>query len=97
LRTILKISLDGKTMTHLSPAAAAARSVPLCEMKKRARGVVVGLATDAATSERLAALGLGLGAAFEVMQAGRSATVRVGESRIGLGPDLAGVVRAVPR
>jgi Fe2+ transport system protein FeoA len=85
-------------MTHLSPtAAAAARSVALCDMPRRARGVVVGLATDAATSERLAALGLGLGAAFEVMQPGRRATVRVGESRIGLGPDLAPVVRAIVR
>jgi hypothetical protein len=33
-------------MTHLSPAAAAARSVALCDLPRRARGVVVGLATD---------------------------------------------------
>ena len=81
----------------MTPHSPAARSVPLCDLPRRARGVVVGLETDAATSERLSALGLGVGAAFEVMQPGRRATVRVGESRIGLGPDLAGVVRAIPR
>jgi Fe2+ transport system protein FeoA len=63
----------------------------------RAEGVVVAHETDHATAERLAALGLGLGATFTVVRPGDRATVRVGESRIGLGPELSCAVRAVRR
>jgi Fe2+ transport system protein FeoA len=58
--------------------------------------MVIAHETDAATAERLAALGLGLGAAFTILQAGANPTVAVGESRIALGAVLAGAVRALP-
>ena len=71
--------------------------VALADLARGARGVVVAHQTDPATAERLSALGLGLGAKFTVMQPGRSTTVLVGESRIGLGPELSCAVRALRR
>jgi Fe2+ transport system protein FeoA len=73
------------------------RFVRLSELPRRARGVVVGHQTDGATAERLSALGLGVGAAFTVVQSGSRPTVQIGESRIGLGPELAGAVQALAR
>jgi len=71
--------------------------VRLADLPRRARGIVVGHSTDAATAERLSALGLAVGASFTVMRSGERATVRVGESRIGLGPELTCAVHALPR
>jgi|GEM_PF-2215195 len=71
--------------------------VRLADLPRRARAVVVGHGTDGATAERLSALGLGLGASFTVVQSGTRPTVQVGEARIGLGPELAGAVRALAR
>lgn len=71
--------------------------LPIAEMAKRARGIVVGHATDAATTERLSALGLGVGAGLTVLRAGLRATVQVGETRIGLGPELSCAVRVCVR
>jgi Fe2+ transport system protein FeoA len=71
--------------------------VRIADLARGAKAVVVGHGTDAATAERLSALGLGLGARFTVMQPGKSATVLVGESRIGLGPELSCAVRALRR
>ncbi len=71
--------------------------VPLASLPRRCRGIVVGHDVDAATSERLAALGLGVGAAFTVLQPGERPTVLVGDSRIGLSPELAGAIGALRR
>jgi Fe2+ transport system protein FeoA len=76
----------------VAPAVLRVRDLP-----RRAAAVVVAHDTDHATAERLSALGLGLGATFTVVQAGERPTVRVGESRLGLGPELSGAVRAVRR
>lgn len=70
---------------------------PLGDLPRRARGVVIQHETDPATAERLSALGLAVGASFTVVQAGPRPTVQVGESRIGLGPELACAVRALLR
>ncbi len=81
-----------------SPSVQALPSiVPIAEMATRARGIVVGHATDPATTERLAALGLGVGAGLTVLRAGTRATVQVGETRIGLGPELTCAVRVSVR
>ena len=69
----------------------------LASMRKGACGIVVEHATDPGTAERLSALGLGLGATFRVLRAGKRMVVVVGESRIGLGPDLSSAVRAIVR
>jgi Fe2+ transport system protein FeoA len=69
----------------------------LASMPKDSCGIVVEHATDAGTSERLAALGLSIGASFRVVRAGKRMVVRVGESCIGLGPDLSAAVRAIVR
>jgi len=79
----------------LSPVLAPV--LPIAEMAKRARGIVVGHTTDAATTERLAALGLGIGAGLTILRAGLRATVQVGEARIGLGPELSVAVRVCVR
>lgn len=71
--------------------------VRLADLPRRARGVVVGHQTDGATAERLSALGLGVGASFTIVAAGARPTVQVGETRIGLGPELAGAVQALAR
>ena len=71
--------------------------VRLADLPRRARGVVVGHQTDGATAERLSALGLGIGAAFTFVASGSRPTVQGGESRIGLGPELAGAVQALAR
>lgn len=84
----------------MSPSKAfpkATGPVRLADLPRRARGVVVRHETDPATAERLSALGLGVGASFTVMTAGSRATVRVGESRIGLGPELSCAVHALRR
>jgi Fe2+ transport system protein FeoA len=83
-------------MTKPVPHRGASNFLRVAELPRLARAVVVAHETDAATAERLSALGLGVGADFTVLQAGASPTVRVGESRIGLGPALAGAVRARP-
>ena len=69
----------------------------LASMKRGACGIVVEHATDPGTAERLSALGLCLGATFRVLRAGKRMVVVVGESRIGLGPDLSCAVRAIVR
>ncbi len=80
-------------------AARAVRGLPkslwLAELPARARAIVVGFETDAATAERLSALGLGVGASITALQSGSRPTVKVGESRIALGPDIAGMVRTL--
>jgi Fe2+ transport system protein FeoA len=83
-------------MTKPVPHRGAPNLFRVAELPRHSRAVVVSHETDPATAERLAALGLGVGASFTILQAGASPTVRVGESRIGLGPALAGAVRAVP-
>jgi len=74
---------------------------PICptvaDLPRLAHGIVTELVTDPGTAERLAALGLCLGAAFKVLRAGGSAVVQVGESRICLGPDLSRALRVVAR
>ena len=72
-------------------------AVELSKMPRHSCGVVVEHGTDAGTAERLSALGLCLGALFRVVRAGKRMVVQVGESRIGLGPDLSCVVRAIAR
>jgi Fe2+ transport system protein FeoA len=74
-----------------------AQSVPIARLPRKAKGVVVHHQADAATAERLAALGLPVGAAFTVVASGTRPTVRVGESRIGLGPEYASAVHALRR
>ena len=69
----------------------------LSTMPRHACGIVVELGTDPGTAERLSAVGLGLGASFRVVRAGKRMVVQVGESRIGIGPDLSGAVRAITR
>jgi hypothetical protein len=83
-------------MTKPVPHRGAPNLLSVADLPRHARAVVIAHETDAATAERLAALGLGVGAAFTILTAGSSPTVRVGESRIGLGPALAGAVRALP-
>jgi Fe2+ transport system protein FeoA len=83
-------------MTKPVPHRGAPNLLRVAELPRHARAIVVAHETDAATAERLAALGLCVGAAFTILQAGSSPTVAVGESRIGLGPVLAGAVRALP-
>jgi Fe2+ transport system protein FeoA len=78
----------------MTPPAGASR---LADLPRHARGIVVAHATDAATAERLAALGLAVGAAFTVMRSGDRPTVLVGASRIGLGPELSCAVHALRR
>lgn len=79
------------------PTLARPAPSPLAALARDARGVVVDHGTDAATAERLCALGLGLGASFRVLRAGERPVVMVGESRIGLGPDLSRALLAVAR
>lgn len=69
----------------------------LATLPRHARGIVVEHGTDAGTAERLSALGLCLGATFRVVRAGKRMVVQVGESRIGIGPDLSCAVRAIAR
>ena len=69
----------------------------LISLPKRARGIVIEHRTDPATAERLAALGLGVGARFSVLQIGKRLTVLVGESRIALGAELGASVWALAR
>lgn len=71
--------------------------LPIAHLPRFASAVVAAHVADGATAERLAALGLGVGATFTVLTAGARPMVRVGETRIGLGPDLAGAVRARPQ
>lgn len=80
-------------MSQPMPATTLPSVLPIAAMAKRSRGIVVAHATDAATTERLAALGLGVGAGLTVLRSGPRATVQVGEARIGLGPELSGAVR----
>jgi Fe2+ transport system protein FeoA len=63
----------------------------------RARAVVVRLHAEGPAAERLHSVGLGVGARITVLRGGKRPTVKVGASRLGLGPDLAGAieVRAV--
>ena len=69
----------------------------LASLPRRARGVVVGHGTTAALSERLAAVGLGVGAQVEVVQSGSRTLVQVSETRIALGPELASAVQVLRR
>ena len=69
----------------------------VADLRRGAEAIVVAHDTDAATAERLSALGLCVGARFKVMQPGKSATLLVGESRIGLGPELTCAVRVLGR
>jgi Fe2+ transport system protein FeoA len=64
----------------------------LADVHGRARAVVVSLRTDADVAERLHAVGLGVGTEVVVLRGGRRPTVRVGSSRLGLGPELARAV-----
>ena len=75
--------------------APAASPLALADLPRDFRGIVVEHAMDPGTTERLWALGLGLGAPFTVMQAGRRPTVRVGETRIAVGCEIARAVRAI--
>ena len=84
-------------MTPATPFVGLPSSLRLADFPRRARGVVVEHATDEATAERLAALGLGVGAAFTVLRAGARPTVQVGEARLGLGPEFSCAVRAQRR
>ena len=81
-------------MTPANPFPASAPSLRIADLPRGTRGVVASHETDHATAERLSALGLGVGARFKVMRPGKSATVLVGDSRIGLGPELTCAVRA---
>ena len=88
----------------MSPTAAlhakprpSTKPVRLSLLPKKAQGIVVEHRTEASIAQRLAALGLGVGARFRVLQTGSRLTVLVGESRIGLGPDLAEAVWAIAR
>lgn len=95
LRTILNFTVHPM---NPPPVPAPSPSVlPVAQMATRARGIVVGHTTDAATTERLSALGLGIGAGLTVLRAGLRATVQVGETRIGLGPELSCAVRVCVR
>lgn len=71
--------------------------VALASLPRRARGVVVGHGTSPALSERLAAVGLGVGAQVEVVQSGVRTLVQVHETRIALGPELSGAVQVLCR
>jgi Fe2+ transport system protein FeoA len=68
----------------------------IADLPRRARGVVVAHETDAGTAERLAALGLGVGAAFTVLREGFAPRILVGECRLGLGREIACAVRVLP-
>ncbi len=82
-------------MIQKNAACAARKPLMAKDLPQRSRAVVVGLDTDAATAERLAAIGLGIGASITVVQTGDRLVVQVGESRIGLGAELGAAVRAV--
>ena len=84
-------------MSPPNPFTACPSVTRVRDLAQRATAIVVGHSTDHATAERLSALGLGVGATLTVLQSGERPTVRVGESRIGLGPELACAVRVVER
>jgi Fe2+ transport system protein FeoA len=77
------------------PVAARPACSTVADLPRFGRGIVTELVTDPGTAERLSALGLCVGAAFKVLRAGACAVVQVGESRIGLGPDLSRALRVV--
>lgn len=83
-------------MTKATAGLSAHNPLKIKDLPRRCRAVVVRHDTDPATAERLAAVGLGVGASVTVLQSGDRPTVQVGESRIGLGSDLADSVHAIP-
>lgn len=64
-------------------------------LPRDARACVVALSGDPAQRERLTAMGLGVGAVFEVLRAGSGLAVRVGESRLALGREWAAALHVV--
>jgi Fe2+ transport system protein FeoA len=85
----------------VTPAPRACEDAPavrLSDARRRSRLVVVRLRAATAVAERLHSVGLGVGAELTVVRAGLRPTVRVGSSRLALGPDLSRAieVRAVP-
>ena len=75
---------------HSSP-----RPLRASQLAASARACVVGHDGEPGESERLAAMGLGVGATFEVARAGRAMTVRVGESTLALGESWAAALTVV--
>ena len=73
----------------MTPPTATASSSHLCDAPRHARAVIVRVRAEPAVVERLHAMGLGLGAEIVVLRGGLRPTVRVGGSRLGLGPELA--------
>jgi Fe2+ transport system protein FeoA len=68
---------------------AQAHTVHLADAPRRSRAVIVRVRAEPAVVERLHAMGLGVGAEILVLRGGLRPTVRTGESRLALGPDLA--------
>ena len=66
-----------------------------CELRSDVRACVVGHEGDPAQCERLSALGLGVGAVFQVLRAGACMTLRVGESTLALGEGWASSLAVV--
>jgi Fe2+ transport system protein FeoA len=75
----------------MSPVRTAPGSTPsnaprlASELRPDVRACVVGHEGDPAQCERLSALGLGVGAVFQVLRAGACMRLRVGESTLALG------------
>ena len=81
----------------MTPPSSTRSVLPIAEMAKRARGIVVGHATDAATpnaSRRSASASAPVSPSSARASARRS---QVGETRIGLGPELSCAVRVCVR